>query len=204
MITGLPPAPLVSGGGGVFAAIGSSLSYSANATSVTITPDLGVGVVIPAATSALAGMLDAPRAALIDALAPVAFSGDFSDLVNQPDRTALISLVFDGGGSAIVAPVTRYLYIPFAATIVGWALLADASGSISVDVWKEPISGFPPLVANSITGGNPMALAAQASAISPTPLTGWTTQINAGDCLAFNVTSSSTVKAVTAQLVVTH
>ena len=204
-ITQLPPTPLLSGVGGVFASIGSSLSLEQTANDVSITPDAGTGITIPAATNALAGMLDAERAALIDALQPVAFSGSFTDLDNQPDRTAILSLIFDGGGSAIVAPITRYLYMPFAATIVGWALMADVSGSISIDVWKEPISGFPPLVGNSITGGSPMALSAQASAVALTVPAAWTTdEIDAGDCLAFNVVSASTVKTVTAQLVVTH
>ena len=203
MITGLPPAPLISGGA-VFAAVGSSLSYEADASSVTITPTLGTAVTIPAATDVLAGMLDAERAAIIDGLAPVASSGSYGDLANTPDRSAFITTIFDGGGAAIVAPFTRYLYTPFAATIIGWALMADQTGSISIDVWKVPSASFPPLVGNSITGGNAPALSGAQSAFRPTLPMGWTTQINAGDCLAYRVVSATTVQVVTFELTVVH
>lgn len=204
MITGLPPVPLVSGAGGIFASVGSSLTYSADADSVTITPALGTPTTIPAASDTLAGMLDAARAATIDNLAVVASSGSYTDLSNTPDRGAFIGSIFDGGGSALSAPFTRYFYVPFNATITGWALMADQSGSISIDVWKTPSTSFPPLVGNSITGGNNATLVSQQSnfQILPPP---WTTlQINAGDCLAYNVASAATVQVVSFVLTLTH
>jgi hypothetical protein len=205
MITGLPPTPLVSGSGNVFAAVGSSLAYTADATSVTITPELGTEITIPAATDTVAGMLDAARAAIIDNLAPVALSGSFSDLSGQPDRSAIVTMIFDGGGSALVAPFTRYLYMPFAATITGWALMADQTGSISIDIWKVPSANFPPLVGNSITGGSAPSLSSQSSAFATSIPGSWsTTQIDAGDCLAYRVTSAATVQVVTFELTVTH
>jgi hypothetical protein len=205
MITGLPPPSLVSGTGGVFASIGSSLSSTPTAIDVTITPSMGTPTTISAATDTLAGVLDAARASTIDHLAVVATSGSFTDLINQPDRTALFSIIFDGGGAAIGAPFTRYpFYVPFNATIVGWALMADQVGSISVDIWKAPLASFPPLVANSITGGNPPALSSQQQMFVTSAPAGWTTQINAGDCLAYHVISATTVQVVTFVLVVTH
>jgi hypothetical protein len=203
-ITGLPPAPLVAGTGGLFVSTGSSLSYSQTKTDVTITPSLGSSVTIPAATDALAGVLDAARAAIIDGLAPVASSGSYGDLANTPDRSAFITTIFDGGGAAIVAPFTRYLYMPFAATITGWALMADQIGSISIDIWKTPSGSFPPLVANSITGGIPPGLSGQASAFVSSVPNGWTIQINAGDCLAYRVLSATNVQVVTFELTVVH
>jgi hypothetical protein len=204
MITGLPPTPLVSGSGVVFSSAGTDLSYTQSASSITIASSTGLPIVISSASDTLAGVLDAPRAAIIDNLAVVASTGSYSDLQNQPDRQAIFSLIFDGGGAAIVAGATRYLYVPFNATITGWALMADQVGSMSVDIWKEPIGSFPPLIANSITGGQPLTLSSQSSMIlSPTPV-GWTTQINAGDCLAFHVTLAITVQTVTAELMVTH
>ena len=197
MITALPPTPLISGAGGVFASIGSSLSFSQSAVDVTITPSLGTSITIPAATDSLAGMLDATRAAIIDA--PVSYG----DIINTPDRTAFITNIFDGGGAAIVAPFTRYIYVPFAAAIIGWALMADQVGSISVDIWKTPSANFPPLVGNSITGGAIPNLSGQSSAFASVPA--WTTlQINAGDCLAYHVISATTVQVVTFELLVTH
>jgi hypothetical protein len=204
MITGLPPPSLVSGSGGVFASIGSSLSSTLTAIDVTITPSMGTPTTIPAATDALAGVLDATRATAIDNLSTVATSGSFTDLINQPDRTAILTTIFDGGGAVIGAPFTRYLYVPFNATIIGWALMADQVGSISVDIWKVPMASFPPLIANSITGGNTPALSGQQSMFVTILPAGWTTQINAGDCLAYRVVSATTVQVVTFELAVTH
>ena len=204
LITGLPPTPLVSIGGAVFASAGSSLAYTADASSVTITPALGASVTIPAATDTVAGMLDAARAATIDGLPAAALSGSYTDLTGQPDRTAIIGTIFDGGGSAIVAPFTRYYYIPFDAIITGWALMADQTGSIAVDIWKVPSASFPPLVGNSITGGNAPSLSGAASAFQTTAPAGWTTQINAGDCLGLRVVSATTVQVVSFVLTVIH
>jgi hypothetical protein len=198
MITGLPP-ETITNLTGLTLGIGVNLNYTQDAASVTITPDGGNGVTIPAATSSLAGVLDAARAAAIDGL-----PGSYNDLTDLPDRTAFIPLLIDGGGAAIVAPVTRFIYAPFAGTITGWVVMADRSGSISIDVWKEPYGGFPPTVANSITGGNPMTLSSQTvNASIPAPAS-WTTQINAGDVIGFNVSSAATVQTITAQLILTH
>lgn len=206
MITGLPTPSLVPslvGIGSSFIVAESALTQTA--TGVTITPANGSPVSIPAATDSFAGMLDAARATTIDGLKTVASSGLYTDLTATPDRTAFLSVVFDGGGSAIVAPIVRYLYVPFDATITGWVLLADRSGSITIDVWKEAVAGYPPTVANSIVGGVPMALASQLnnSAFPPSP--SWSTvKILAGDIIALNVSAATTVQTVTAQLVVTH
>jgi hypothetical protein len=197
MITQLPPAAITNLTG-LSLGIGVNLNLTQTATDVTIDPEGGNGVTIPMATSTLAGMLDAVRAATIDAL-----PGSYNDLSDLPDRSAILSMLFDGGGSAIVAPITRYLYMPFNATITGYALLADVSGSVTVDVWKEPVSGYPPLVANSITGGNPMTLASAQSGVV-TNIPSWTTTILAGDVLAFNLSANTSIKTLTAQLFITH
>jgi hypothetical protein len=203
MITGLPPTPLVTKTG-VIINVGSpgggtDLTTQQSATDVEIISSTGTMAVIPAASATLAGALDAARAAIIDGL-----PGSYNDLTDLPDRTAILSMIFDGAGNPIVAPITRYLYMPFAAAIIGYALLADVSGSTSVDVWKEPFTGYPPTVANSITGGNPMTLSSAQSIAFTTIPASWTTGINAADCLAFNVSTSSSIKVLTAQLIIQH
>jgi hypothetical protein len=204
MITALPVAPLVSGSGYLFTST-LDLSCSQSTNTVTIASTSGADAVIPAATDSYAGVLDAARAMIIDNLATVASSGSYTDLVNQPDRQAIITMIFDGGGSALVAPFTRYLYMPFNATITGWALMADQVGSFSVDIWKVPSGSFPPLVANSITGGSPPNLSSQSSAFTTLIPPSWTTTaINAGDCLAYRVVSAITVQVVTFELAVIH
>ena len=198
MITGLPP-DTITNITGLTLGIGVNLSLEQDASTVAITPDGGSGIIIPAATSSLAGVLDATRAAVIDGL-----PGSYNDLTDLPDRTALLSMIFDGGGSAIVAPITRYLYMPFAATIVGYALLADVSGSATIDVWKEPVAGYPPTVGNSIVGGTPMQLTSALFNIVTVPPSSWTTTVDVGDVLAFNLSSNTTIKTLTAQLLIMH
>ncbi len=62
----------------------TNLSVSETSTAVSIASSSGSGATIPAATSSLAGVLDAARAAKIDGLATVATSGSYNDLTNQP------------------------------------------------------------------------------------------------------------------------
>ena len=51
--------------------------------------------------------------------------------------------VFDGGGAALAAGAQGDVYIPFAATILGWTLLANVAGSITIDVWKDSYADLP-------------------------------------------------------------
>lgn len=83
----------------------------------------------------------------------------------------------------------------FGMTIVGWTMEADASGSIVVDIWKDTYANAPATVADSITGSAKPTLSGSQKNTSTT-LTGWTTTINEGDSIIFNVDSASTVKQV--------
>lgn len=110
-----------------------------------------------------------------------------------------ITFVINGGGAAITTGVKGDLYIPFACTITSATLLADQSGSIVVDVWRDSYGSFPPTVADSICGSaKPMISASNKS--QNTTLTGWTTSIAAGSTLRFNVDSASTIQALTLTL----
>ena len=110
-------------------------------------------------------------------------------------RTIAIPFVVDGGGAAITAGQKGHLEIPFACTITGWTILADQSGSIVVDVWKDIYANFPPTVADTIAGSEKPTLSAVQKNQDLT-LTTWTTSIAAGDVLAFNVDSAATVTRV--------
>lgn len=49
----------------------------------------------------------------------------------------------NGGGVQIATGVQRLdLVVPYACTITGWTLLADQSGSIVVDIWKDTYANF--------------------------------------------------------------
>jgi len=117
-------------------------------------------------------------------------------------KLADIAFIIDGGGSAITTGQKGHLEIPFACTINRVTVLADQSGSIVVDIWKDTYANFPPADDDSITASAPPTLSSEQKSQDST-LTGWTVAIAAGDILAFNVDSVSTVERVVISLRVT-
>jgi hypothetical protein len=115
------------------------------------------------------------------------------------DQTGALTFVIDGGGATITTGVKGDLEIPFGCTVQGWTLMADQSGSIVVDVWKDGYANFPPVVGDSITASAKPTVSAATKGQSST-LTGWTTAISAGDILRFNVDSVSSCQRVTLSL----
>ena len=115
------------------------------------------------------------------------------------DDLVTVTIVIDGGGSAITTGVKGYLEVPFAATITQVTLLADQSGSIVIDIWKDTYANYPPVDADSITASAPPTITTTTKSQDAT-LTGWTTAIAAGDILGFNVDSITTVTRVTLSL----
>jgi hypothetical protein len=81
-------------------------------------------------------------------------------------------------------------------TISKWTLLADQSGSLVIDLWKDTYANFAPTVADTITASAKPTLSSQSKNTSST-LTGWTTSIKAGDIIRVNVDSSATVTRAT-------
>lgn len=107
-----------------------------------------------------------------------------------------IQFLIDGGGSAITTGVKGYVEIPFDCTIVGVRALADQSGSIVVDIWKDSYANYPPVDADSITASAPVTISA-ATKSQDTTLTGWTTSLTEGQVLGFNVDSATTITRAT-------
>jgi hypothetical protein len=114
-----------------------------------------------------------------------------------------IIYVVDGGGSVITTGVKGDLVIPFACTIQEWTLLADAVGSVVVDIWKDSYANYPPTSADAITGSAAVSLSSADKNQSST-LTGWTTAIAPNDVLRFNVSSVATITRLTITLDVTR
>ena len=110
-----------------------------------------------------------------------------------------IPLIIDGGGAAITTGQKGHLEIPFDCTITGWTILADQSGSIVVDIWKDSYANFPPTVADTIAGSEKPTLST-AQKNQDFSLTTWKTLLSAGDVLAFNVDSATTVTRVLVSL----
>jgi len=126
------------------------------------------------------------------------------DAIEADDNLPVASITFiiDGGGSAITTGIKGALEIPFACTINRVTLLADQSGSIVIDIWKQAYADYPPENANSIVSAAPPTITTAEKSQDST-LTGWTTAIAAGDCLMFNVDSITTCTWVTLSLKVT-
>jgi hypothetical protein len=114
-------------------------------------------------------------------------------------RKYSITIIIDGGGSAITTGEKGHLEIPFACEIERVTLLADVSGSIVVNIWKDTYANFPPAVGDKITADAPPTITTAVKSQDAT-LTGWTKTIAAGDILAFNVDSAATVTRVTLAL----
>jgi|SRR5262245_20874156 len=112
---------------------------------------------------------------------------------------AAINFIMDGGGQAISTGLKGFLEVPAAMTINRWTLLADVSGSIVVDVWRDTYANAPPTVADVITASAKPTISGANKAQSST-LTGWNTSLAAGDILAFNVNSVSTITRCTISL----
>lgn len=94
-----------------------------------------------------------------------------------------------------------YLIVPFNCTITEAYLLADQTGDIVIDVWKDTYANFPPTVADTITASAKPTLTGAQKA-HDTTLTGWTTSLSAGDVIMINVDSASTVTLVNFTLIV--
>jgi SPP1 gp7 family putative phage head morphogenesis protein len=78
-------------------------------------------------------------------------------------------------------------------------LLADQVGSTVVDIWRAPFESYPPTVANSICASAKPTITSNIKSIDST-LTGWSKTINAGDVLAFNADSVTSITRVTITL----
>ena len=106
-----------------------------------------------------------------------------------------IGITIDGGGSAITTGVKGFIEVPYACTITRSTTLADQSGSIVIDVWKDTYANYPPTVADTITASAKPTITTATKAQDAT-LTGWTTTVAAGDILGFNVDSITTIQRV--------
>jgi hypothetical protein len=110
-------------------------------------------------------------------------------------KTGQITVTIDGGGSAITTGIKGDLEIPIGVTLTAVRMLADQSGSIVVDIWKDSYANYPPTDADSITA-SAVPTISTATKSEDTTLTGWTTSITAGDILRFNVDSATTITRV--------
>lgn len=114
-------------------------------------------------------------------------------------RYRTLNFVIDGGGSVITTGIKGDVILDFDCSVKSWTVLADQSGSIVIDVWKDSYANYPPTVADTITASAKPTLSS-ATKNQDTTLTGWTTAITAGQTLRFNVDSITTCTRVLVSL----
>lgn len=110
-----------------------------------------------------------------------------------------LNLIIGDGINGITTGIKAWVRIPEKMELLGWYLVADAAGSIVIDIWKEVYASLPATDADTITAGAEPSLVGALTNYS-TAMPGWTTTLEAGDWLYFNVDSAVTVKQVTLSL----
>lgn len=128
-----------------------------------------------AATSGLDGFLSAADKRALDALAT-------AGIVEDGFRMEL-------SGSPLAAQVT-YLVVPYAATLTGWDLVANATGGVILSVARATWANFP--TATELTTADRPTLTSGQRAARNLTLTTWTTGLAAGDVLVVTVNSAAT------------
>lgn len=126
-------------------------------------------------------------------------NGNGKALRDVVDGTLAIQLpvAFTATVSVAATGIQWIGHIPDGMTIQSWEMVADASGSVVLDLWVA--SAAIPEGTDKITGSAQPTLSSVQFASSST-LTGWTTGLTAGDILAINVDSASTATSVTLTL----
>lgn len=128
--------------------------------------------------------------------------GASSLTTSTAQQTRAIVFSIDGGGSALTTGIKADISVPYACTIASVVMLADQSGSVVVDIWKDTLANYPPTSGDSIVASAPPTISSATNS-SDTTLTGWTTSISAGDTLRFNINSASTITRLSLTLKVT-
>lgn len=129
-----------------------------------------------------------------DGLVPLA------QLPSSASGTGMLEVIFDGGSAVIGVGTQHDIIVPFDCTLTGWTILADQSGSIVIDVWRDTYANFAPTDADSLTASAPPTLTTATKA-QDLALGDWTSvTLLEGDVLRLNVDSATTVERVTLAL----
>lgn len=114
-----------------------------------------------------------------------------------------LNFIIDGGGAAITTGVKGDVVVDFACNLISWTLLADTSGDIKIDIWRDSYANYPPTDADTITNAHEPEIPASGVKAQDTDLSDWITNppaIAAGQTLRFNVDSCTTITRCTIAL----
>lgn len=141
-----------------------------------------IGVVMQASTGA-------------NSLSVILYRGAFTPATggattNQNIRT--ITAVFDGGGSALTGPQTSCSHVNYAGTINQIVMVADVSGTATVQVETVSYASYtgPSSASDISSGGETMTSAVKKK---DSTLTGWTTSLSADTVVCVVLTSPATL-----------
>ena len=194
--------PVANGGTGVTTSTGSGSTVLSTSPTL-VTPVLGTptsGTLTNCTgypTSALSGSVS--LTSQVTGTLPVANGG--TGITNNPNVLGL-EFVIDGGGATIATGIKGYLEVPFACTVNTWTLLADTTGSVTIDVYSDAYASYG--TNTSMVGAGTKPAIASATKAQSAPASWTTTSIAAGNIIGFNVTSVSAVARVTISLKVTR
>lgn len=103
----------------------------------------------------------------------------------------------DGSGEVLETGVVADVTIPYNCTLLGWTILADQTGSIVIDVWRDTLANFPPTNADSITNSHEPTISSAQKA-EDTDISDWSSvTLLAGDTVRFNIDSVSAITRAT-------
>lgn len=128
--------------------------------------------------------------ALSGATGPTGSTGATGIGATGPLPIRTLNFVIDGGNATILAGSKGNVLVNAAGTIQSWAVLGDASGSITIDVSKSTYATYPTFTASG--GTSPSLSSAQKSYANTINWTGFTT-VAANDILQFAVSGAPTV-----------
>lgn len=111
-------------------------------------------------------------------------------MANTADLTRTINYVVDYGSSPMTIGDKGSLTIDVSGVIESWVIVADKIGNLLVDIKKCSYADYPDLI--SICGSNKPLLNNQ-NKNTDDVLSGWNTNLNAGDILNYEVINTSTV-----------
>lgn len=120
--------------------------------------------------------------------------GFVCDAIGVSNNSNDIEFIIDGGGSTITTGQKGHIRIPWASTLGAWEVMADQSGSISIDILRA--NNAVPVTSMVGAGNKPGLVTSQFSGAFTVP-SGWTSiTFSGGDFIAYNVVSAVTVTRV--------